>query len=106
MIKWNECSKEFNKFDIVINATSIGLSKNDNFDINLTNFKKGMIYIDTIYNPSQTNMIKYFKSNKIKSLNGLNMFIYQGQKSFYLWNKINPEVDEELLKLLEAKIIS
>ena len=22
------------------------------------------------------------------------MFIYQGQKSFYLWNKINPEIDE------------
>ena len=38
------------------------------------------------------------------SYNGLNMFIYQGQKSFYLWNKINPEVDDELLKILESKI--
>ena len=28
------------------------------------------------------------------------MFIYQGQKAFYLWNKINPEVDDNLLKLL------
>ena len=32
------------------------------------------------------------------------MFIYQGQKSFYLWNKINPEVDDELLKLTGVKI--
>jgi hypothetical protein len=32
------------------------------------------------------------------------MLIYQGQKSFYLWNKINPEIDDELLGLLESKI--
>ena len=32
------------------------------------------------------------------------MFIYQGQKSFYLWNKINPEVNDELITLLESKI--
>ena len=104
VIKWQECSKEFNKFDIVINATSLGLKTSDNFNIDLSNFKKSMIFIDTIYNPVQTQMLKYFKSNKIKSFNGLNMLIYQGQKSFYLWNKINPEVDDELLKLLESKL--
>ena len=104
LIKWENCSKEFPKFDIVINATSLGLEANDDFKVDFSNFKKSMIYIDTIYNPSQTNMIKYFKSKKIRSLNGLNMFIYQGQKSFYLWNKINPEVDDELLKILESKL--
>ena len=28
-----------------------------------------MTYIDTIYNPVQTKMLKYFKSNKIKTFN-------------------------------------
>ena len=32
------------------------------------------------------------------------MFIYQGQKAFYLWNKINPEVDDDLLKIIGVKI--
>ena len=105
VLKWDECSKELNKFDIIINATSLGLKKNDEFNINFDNFKKEMIYIDTIYNPAQTKLFKYFKSNKIRSFNGLNMFIYQGQKSFYLWNKINPEVDDDLLKLLESKLL-
>ena len=36
----------------------------------------------------------------IKTFNGLNMFIYQGQKAFYLWNKINPEIDDKLIELL------
>ncbi len=106
VLKWEECSKELNKFDIIINATSLGLKKNDEFDIDFKNFKKEMIYIDTIYNPAKTKLIRYFKSKKIRALNGLNMFIYQGQKSFYLWNKINPEVDDELLKLLESKLLS
>ena len=28
------------------------------------------------------------------------MFIYQGQKSFYLWTKVNPEIDQKLIELL------
>lgn len=104
VVKWDDCSKDINKFDIVINATSLGLNSNDKFTNDFSNFKKTLIYIDTIYNPAETKMIKYFKSNKIKTFNGLNMFIYQGQKAFYLWNKINPEVDDELLELLESKL--
>ena len=104
IIKWNDFSKEVNKFDIIINATSLGLNSSNEFDSDFSNFNKNMVYIDTIYNPAETKMIKYFKSNKIRTHNGLNMLIYQGQKSFYLWNKINPEVDDELLKLLESKL--
>ncbi len=104
IIKWSDVSIKLSQFDILINATSLGLKPSDEFNNDFSNFKKDMIFIDTIYNPPQTKMLKYFKSNKIKSFNGLNMLIYQGQKSFYLWNKINPEVDDELLKLLESKV--
>ena len=93
-----------NDFDIVINATSLGLLDGEDFTFNLPKINKKLVYIDTIYNPSQTKMILNFKSQKIKSFNGLQMFIYQGQKSFYFWNKINPEVDESLIKLLESNL--
>ena len=63
IIKWNDFSKEINKFDIIINATSLGLNSNDEFNSDFSNFKKNMVYIDTIYNPAETKMIKYFKSN-------------------------------------------
>ena len=104
VIKWEDCSEEIGKFDILINATSLGLKTSDNFQIDFSTFKKSLLYIDTIYNPPQTQMVKFFKSKKVRSINGLNMLIYQGQKSFYLWNKINPEVDDNLLKLLESKL--
>lgn len=104
LIKWENYPEELNKFDILINATSLGLIPGEEPKIKLNNLKKNMIFIDTIYNPQQTKLIKLFKSHNLKTFNGLNMLIYQGQKSFYLWNKINPEIDDGLLRLLESKI--
>ena len=39
-----------------------------NLKMILVILKKNMIYIDTIYNPAQTKMIKYFKSKKLNHL--------------------------------------
>ena len=102
--RWENFEKEIRKFDIIINATSLGLKKGMDFDVKFENFKDNLIYIDTIYNPKQTKMIKFFRSKNIQTSNGLDMLIYQGQKSFYIWNKINPEVDDELVNLLKDKI--
>ncbi len=100
MIEWNKLQEEIKNFDIIINATSLGLKGNKDFDFNFEKIKSNLIYIDTIYNPLETKTLKYLKKMNIKVFNGLNMFIYQGQKAFYLWNKINPEIDETLIDLL------
>ena len=70
----------------------------------INNINDESIYIDTIYNPLETEMIKHLKNKNIKTFNGLDMLIYQGQKSFYIWNKVNPEIDDELINLLKDKI--
>ena len=66
--------------------------------------KKSLVFIDTIYNPLETKTLKLLKNADIKTFNGLEMLLYQGQKSFYLWNKINPEIDDSLIELLMSKI--
>ena len=104
ILDWKFLKQEIKNFDIIINATSLGLKNGQNFDFNFENTKQELIYIDTIYNPIETKTLKYLKDNKIKTFNGLNMFIYQGQKSFYLWNKINPEIDDQLIDLLISKL--
>jgi len=91
-------------FDIIINATSLGLKNGTDFNFDFKNPKKDLIFIDTIYNPLETKTSKYLKDKNIKVFNGLDMFIYQGQKSFYLWNKINPEIDQHLIELLLSKL--
>jgi len=104
IISWENLVSDIKNFDIIINATSLGLKNSNEFNFNFTNTKKDVVYIDTIYNPLETKTLKHLKEEGKKVFNGLDMFIYQGQKSFYLWNKINPEIDDELIELLKSKL--
>ncbi len=101
---WKSLESEIKNFDIIINATSLGLRDGNDFNFNFLNTKSEVIYIDTIYNPLETKTLKFLKEEGKKVFNGLDMFIYQGQKSFYLWNKINPEIDDGLIDLLNSKL--
>ena len=82
----------------------MGLKNGQDFDFNFEKTKNNLIYIDTIYNPLETNVLKFLKDKGPKVFNGLEMFIYQGQKAFYLWNKVNPEIDDNLIELLLSKL--
>ena len=104
ILPWKNIENEIKDFDIIINATSLGLKDGDDFNFNFSNTKSNLIYIDTIYNPLETKTYRHLKEEGKKVFNGLDMFIYQGQKSFYLWNKINPEIDEGLIELLNSKL--
>ncbi len=94
--KWGDIPE----FDIVINATSIGLN-NENFDLELNKFGNNKFFYDVIYNPSETNFLKNAKLKGNKTENGRMMFIYQAHQSFALWNKVLPKIDEETIKILK-----
>ena len=104
ILPWSNLEDEIRNFDIIINATSLGLKEGNDFNFNFSNTKNNLIFIDTIYNPIETKTYRYLKEEGRKVFNGLDMFIYQGQKSFYLWNKINPEIDNGLIELLNSKL--
>ncbi len=104
IVEWRDLKNEISNYDIIINATSLGLKNGSDFDFKFENVKENLLFIDTIYNPIETSTLKFLKEKNIKTFNGLNMFIYQGQKSFYLWNKINPEIDDQLIDLLNSKL--
>ncbi len=104
ILPWKDLESEIKNFDIIINATSLGLKNGDDFNFDFSDTKNNLIFIDTIYNPLETKTYKNLKNAGRKVFNGLDMFIYQGQKSFYLWNKINPEIDERLIELLNSKL--
>ncbi len=104
ILEWKSLESELGNFDLIINATSLGLKNGNDFEVSFRNVKNDLTYIDTIYNPIETKTIQYLKEKGVRTFNGLDMFIYQGQKSFYLWNKINPEIDDQLYELLQSKL--
>ena len=87
-------------FDVIINATSLGLKKEDKININLQNIGDNKLFYDVIYNPSITNFLKEGKKLKNKTENGKMMFIYQAQLAFKIWHNILPKVDKEIIGLL------
>jgi len=104
IVEWENIEEEATNMDIIINATSLGLKSENNFDQEFKNIKPNLIYYDIIYNPEETKMIKNFKKRNIQTFNGLEMFLYQGQKSFSLWNKIDPKLDAEIKHIIMSKL--
>ena len=94
VVKWGKIPD----FDIVINATSVGL-KGDSLDLNLNT--KDKIFYDVIYNPKETQFLKKAKENGNRIENGMYMFVYQANQSFSIWNNVIPKIDEEVLKILK-----
>tara|TARA_B100001057_G_scaffold419780_1_gene439770 strand:+ start:498 stop:1286 length:789 start_codon:yes stop_codon:yes gene_type:complete len=94
--KWGDIPE----FDIVINATSVGLNK-ENFDLELSKLGNNKFFYDVIYNPSETNFLRDAKLNGNKTENGRMMFIYQAHQSFALWNKVLPKIDKETIDILK-----
>ena len=97
VINWGELPD----FDMIINATSIGLKKDDYINIDFSLISKNNLFYDVIYNPGETNFLKTGKSLGNTILNGKLMFIYQALSAFNIWHGIEPRVNENVIKLLD-----
>ncbi len=87
-------------FDVIINATSIGLNQEDKINLDFSKIKNKLFY-DVIYNPSETDFLKSGKKFKNKIFNGKMMFIYQALFAFKKWHKILPKINDEVIKVLK-----
>ena len=97
IVDWGEIPE----FDVIINATSAGLNKDDQIDLNFSKVGKNKFFYDVIYNPKETNFLKIGKKLGNKSENGKLMFIYQAFAAFKVWHGIEPEINNEVIKLLD-----
>ncbi len=89
--------------DIVVNTTSLGLTKNANFNLDFSEYekRKEVLFYDLIYNPKETNFLKDARFRGNKTMNGKMMFLYQAMYSFQKWTGVTPKIDDETIKLLD-----
>jgi len=97
IIEWGKITN----FDIIINATSIGLKEKDKINIDYENISQNKFFYDVIYNPKETFFLREAKKCGAQIENGKMMFIYQAQNAFFIWHNILPVIDEETLNLLD-----
>ena len=97
LIDWGEIPN----FDVIINATSLGLKQEDKINLNFTNIGKNKLFYDLIYNPSETQFLNIGKKLGNKYENGKLMFVYQAFSAFKLWHSVEPIINNETIRLFD-----
>ena len=91
---------------MLVNATPVGM-KNHSADLmpveehKLATLNDDAIIYDIIYNPIKTNLILAARKLGYKTVTGVDMFIYQAQKSFEIWTGLTPKFEVMKLALYE-----
>ena len=96
IVDWGETPN----FNMIINATSIGLKNEEGINLDYSSVGHDKFFYDLIYNPKETIFLKRAKLFGNKTENGKMMFIYQAHQAFTIWHKLMPDIDEEIINLL------
>ena len=96
IVDWGEIPD----FDMIINATSVGLNKQESLNLDFSKIKDKFFY-DVIYNPNETDFLKNAKKLKNTIENGKKMFVYQAAAAFKIWHGIEPKINNKIFELLD-----
>ena len=98
------------KFDIIINTTSAGMGAQkdvlpwDSIDelSGLDFITEKSVAVDMIYNPPKTKFLKLAESKGAKTINGLDMLIYQGLLAYELFT--DTKLPDNMAELLRKEV--
>lgn len=80
-------TKAIKSAELLINATSIGMWPDIEANpYSFHNVSSDLTVIDLVYNPIKTKFLKKANMAGIKTIDGLDMLIYQGVESMQLWS--------------------
>lgn len=108
IVDYNQWQGFAGEAELFVNTTPLGMG--DNKDISPVDEKdseylSGTICYDLIYNPLETKFLSTAETAGAKSINGLNMLIHQGSRSFEIWTGHTfpiEKVKAELMKYFSA----
>ena len=87
VIKIEDIKESAKDYDIIVNATSIGL-RNEPSPIVFDGINEKTIVYDIVYMPMNTDFIKKAKENKATIIYGYEMLLGQAIRSFEIWHGI------------------
>ena len=78
--------------DLVIQASPVGMKKDDPSLLPPEAFREGQRVFDLIYMYPETTLLTVAKEQGAQIANGLGMLLHQGAKAFKIWTGIQPDV--------------
>lgn len=79
--------------DLVVQATPLGMKKDDASVLPPGAFRVGQLTFDLVYMYPETAFMGAARLGGARSANGLGMLLHQGAKAFSIWTGIQPPVD-------------
>ena len=93
------------RYDLIINASSAGMTKKNRINRNILNLvKNAKGVIDIVYNPIETDLLKKAKKHDIKFSGGLKMLLEQAKPSYEIWSGKKIEIDNKIYQILVYKL--
>ena len=91
--------------DILVNATSVGMSPNsDETPVPAKLLKAGLVVFDIVYNPIKTRLLTEAEVAGAETIDGLDMLVWQGALAFEMWTGVKAPVGimkAEAIKVLK-----
>lgn len=78
--------------DLVIQASPVGMKKDDPSLLPPEAFRAGQRVFDLIYMYPETTLLSVAKAQGAQIANGLGMLLHQGAKAFEIWTGIKPDI--------------
>jgi len=99
-------ARALDKADILVNATSVGMSPNtDETPVPSTLLKPDLVVYDVVYNPVKTRLLREAEAVGAQTISGVEMLVWQGVLAFEMWTGVKPPAElmrGEVIKALEA----
>jgi shikimate dehydrogenase len=101
-MRWDDLERGFGAADLIVNATTLGLSGAESPAWPIGLCKASAIVTDIVYRPLQTPLLAAARARGLNAIDGLGMLIHQGARSFEHWFGIKPDVGVARARLLAA----
>ena len=95
------------EYDVLINGTPVGMHPHsDACVLPKDKVQRAKAVFDAVYNPMETQLIKYAKEAEIKCSNGLPMLVWQAAVAQEIWFgvKFNTDQIKDVLKITEREL--
>ncbi|MDX9689663.1 MAG: shikimate dehydrogenase [Proteobacteria bacterium] len=97
---WDQRNNVISDASLVVNATSLGMTGQQELDIDLTVISPTAWVTDAVYTPLKTGLLKKAEEKGCRVIDGLGMLLHQARPGFEAWFGQKVDVTAELRDLV------
>jgi shikimate dehydrogenase len=104
VVDWRERARALSGCDLLVNATSLGMTGKDPLDLDLASLPADAVVADLVYSPLETGLLAAARTRGNRAVDGLGMLLHQAVPGFERWFGVRPAVTSELRAHVAASL--